>query len=66
LLTYYKIPGGFTIEQDGQVIGRLQYTMTGCQVIGVPWFTPRTYPTAWAARIAIADAWVEEELLEEE
>jgi hypothetical protein len=64
-LAYIKESGGFLITSDDQPIGRLRYTANGCVITGIPWFHPRTYPTAWAARLALADTLVEEQMLEE-
>lgn len=65
-LTYHKEPGGFLITLDSQQIGRLRYLDGGCRIMGIPWFRPSLYPTIFAARLALADALVEEEMLESE
>lgn len=74
-LTYHKEPGGFLIALDDQPVGRLRwlrgtsdglrYCDGGCRIVGVPWFSTRVFPTALKARLALADALVEEEMLEE-
>lgn len=65
-LTYTKEPGGFLITLDDRQIGRLRYCDGGCRIMGIPWFRPDLYPTAFAARLALADTLVEEQMLEAE
>jgi hypothetical protein len=36
----------------------------GCVITGIPRFTIHTFPTAFAARLALANALVEEQMLE--
>lgn len=65
-LIYRKEPSGWAVELDGRHIGWLIPAQAGWRaILDVPWFTPyQIYPTVFAARIAISDVLVEEEILE--